>query len=208
MKKKISESHQAGFGNSHAGGSTVSDLLMISISLRSTEEMRGEVPFFPQSFTVSHYIELFQEQGFGQALINSTITTLVSLAISLVFGITCAYILARVRFRLKGRKILVYWVLLVRVMPLVLSRFLFYIMFTELGILATLIPVIAACVFINIPLTIWFIISFSGSSHRAGESAKPDGATEWKLFVRIVLPLVLPGIAAVAMLSFVYEVLN
>lgn len=36
------------------------------------------------------------------------------------------------------------------------------------------------------------------------ESAKIDGATEWQLFRRIVVPLVLPGIAAVAMLSFVY----
>ena len=41
----------------------------------------------------------------------------------------------------KGRKILVYWVLLVRVMPLVSFAIPFYIMFTELGILATLIPV-------------------------------------------------------------------
>ena len=157
MKKKIRFSIRPVLGILMLVVSLFPIYWMISISLRSTEEMRGEVPFFPQSFTVSHYIELFQEQGFGQALINSTITTLVSLAISLVFGITCAYILARVRFRLKGRKILVYWVLLVRVMPLVSFAIPFYIMFTELGILATLIPVIAACVFINIPLTIWFI---------------------------------------------------
>ena len=205
MKKKIRFSIRPVLGILMLVVSLVPIYWMISISLRSTEEMRGEVPFFPQSFTVSHYIELFQEQGFGQALINSTITTLVSLAISLVFGITCAYILARVRFRLKGRKILVYWVLLVRVMPLVSFAIPFYIMFTELGILATLIPVIAACVFINIPLTIWFIISFFRDlPTELEESAKLDGATEWKLFVRIVLPLVLPGIAAVAMLSFVY----
>jgi len=36
------------------------------------------------------------------------------------------------------------------------------------------------------------------------ESAKIDGATEWQLFVRIVLPLVAPGIAAISMLSFIY----
>ena len=95
--------------------------------------------------------------------------------------------------------------MLVRVLPLVSFAIPFYIMFTELGILATLIPVIAACVFINIPLTIWFIISFFRDlPTELEESAKLDGATEWKLFVRIVLPLVLPGIAAVAMLSFVY----
>ena len=89
MKKKIRFSIRPVLGILMLVVSLFPIYWMISISLRSTEEMRGEVPFFPQSFTVSHYIELFQEQGFGQALINSTITTLVSLAISLVFGITC-----------------------------------------------------------------------------------------------------------------------
>ena len=178
---------------------------MISLSFRPQEELRGAVPFFPEGFTDIHYVELFQEQGFGQALVNSVITTMVSLVISLAFGITCAYILARARFRTKGKKILVYWVLLVRVMPLVSFAIPLYIMFNRMGILATLIPVIAACVFINIPLTIWFIIGFFRDlPTELEESAKLDGATEWKLFLRIVLPLVMPGIAAVAMLSFVY----
>ena len=84
MKKKIRFSIRPVLGILMLVVSLFPIYWMISISLRSTEEMRGEVPFFPQSFTVSHYIELFQEQGFGQALINSTITTLASLAISLV----------------------------------------------------------------------------------------------------------------------------
>ena len=81
MKKKIRFSIRPVLGILMLVVSLFPIYWMISISLRSTEEMRGG-SFFPQSFTVSHYIELFQEQGFGQALINSTITTLVSLAIS------------------------------------------------------------------------------------------------------------------------------
>ena len=102
---------------------------------------------------------------------------------------------------------MVYWVLLVRVMPLVSFAIPFYIMFTELGILATLIPVkIAACVFINIPLTIWFIISFFRDlpTELGGKRKRRWRYGMGNCSCRIVLPLVLPGIAAVAMLSFVY----
>ena len=59
--------------------------------------------------------------------------------------------------------------------------------------------------FILVPLIIWFLISFfQDLPEEVEESAKVDGATEWQLFCRIVLPLVAPGIAAVAMLSFMY----
>ena len=62
-----------------------------------------------------------------------------------------------------------------------------------------------ACVLINVPLIIWFLLSFFQElPEEVEESAKMDGATEWQLFRKIVLPLVAPGIAAVAMLSFMY----
>ena len=62
-----------------------------------------------------------------------------------------------------------------------------------------------ACVLINVPLIIWFLISFfQDLPEEIEESAKVDGATEWQLFRKIVLPLVAPGIAAVSMLSFMY----
>ena len=62
-----------------------------------------------------------------------------------------------------------------------------------------------ACVLINVPLIIWFLISFfQDLPEEVEESAKVDGATEWQLFRKIVLPLVAPGIAAVSMLSFMY----
>ena len=73
-------------------------------------------------------------------------------------------------------------------------------MFNKLGILNTKLPVLLACVLINVPLIIWFLISFfQDLPEEVEESAKVDGATECQLFCRIVLPLVAPGIAAVAM---------
>ncbi len=178
---------------------------LLAMGIRQTDEMRGTIPLIPRSFTMEHFSQLFSAKGFGTAIVNSLQTTFGSLVISLLVGIACAYILARRRFRFGFKRTLTYWVLLVRVLPPVAFTIPLYIMFNKIGILNTKLPVMLACVLINVPLIIWFLISFfQDLPLEVEESAKVDGASEWKMFTRIVLPLVLPGIAAVAMLSFMY----
>ena len=178
---------------------------LVAMAIRPTDEMRGHIALIPQSLTGIHFAELFSAKNFGTAIINSLQTTFGSLFVSLVVGICAAYIIARRRFRFGLKKPMIYWVLLVRVLPPVAFTIPLYIMFNKLGILNTKLPVLLACVLINVPLIIWFLISFfQDLPEEVEESAKVDGATEWQLFCRIVLPLVAPGIAAVAMLSFMY----
>lgn len=178
---------------------------LVAMAVRPTDEMKGHIPLLPQTLTGEHFLQLFTKEGFGQAIVNSLQTTFGSLLISLAVGICAAYILARRRFRFGLKKPLTYWVLLVRVLPPVAFTIPLYIMFNKIGILNTKLPVMLACVLINVPLIIWFLISFfQDLPEEVEESAKVDGATEWQLFVKIVLPLVAPGIAAVAMLSFMY----
>ena len=178
---------------------------LVAMSIRPTDEMRGHISLIPQSLTGEHFSQLFTTEDFGQAIINSMQTTFGSLIISLLVGICAAYIIARRRFRFGLKKPLTYWVLLVRVLPPVAFTIPLYIMFNRIGVLNTKLPVTLACVLINVPLIIWFLISFyQDLPEEVEESAKVDGATEWQLFRKIVLPLVAPGIAAVAMLSFMY----
>lgn len=178
---------------------------LITMAIRPSEEMKSHITLIPETFTLENFAKLFTEKGFGQAIINSLQSTAFSLVISLVVGITCAYILARKSFRFGMKTPLTYWVLLVRVLPPVAFTIPLYIMFNKFGLLNTRIPVILACVLINVPLIIWFLISFFQElPEEIEESARVDGATEWQMFSKIVLPLVLPGIAAVAMLSFMY----
>ena len=178
---------------------------LAAMAIRPMEEMQGQISLIPGSLTIEHFISLFADKGFGQATLNSLQTTLSSLVLSLFVGICAAYIIARRRFRFGLKKPLTYWILLVRVLPPVAFTIPLYTMFSKIGILNTKLPVTLACVLINVPLIIWFLISFfQDLPEEIEESAKVDGATEWQLFVRIVLPLVAPGIAAVAMLSFMY----
>ena len=178
---------------------------LLAMSIRDNSEMAGNIPVIPQSLTLEHFKTLFAEEDFGLALTNSLQVTAVSLVFSLAFGLVAAYVIARRRFRFGLKKPITYWVLLVRVLPPVAFTIPLFIMFSNLGILNSKMPVMMACILINIPLTIWFMISFfQDLPEEIEESAKIDGATEWQLYLRVVLPLVAPGIAAIAMLSFMY----
>lgn len=176
---------------------------MMSLSIREGRELISSLALIPKSFTVEHFISLFERNNFSVAVMNSLQVTLISLAFSLFFGLACAYILARARFRYKLKGSMLFWVLLVRIIPPIAFALPLYIMMNNLGILSTKIPLILSHILINIPFIIWFMISFFASlPEEIEESAEIDGATEFQLFIRIVLPLVLPGITAVAILSF------
>ncbi len=178
---------------------------LILMALRPSEEMMASLSLIPGSITLSHFSELFDAAGFDTALKNSLINSLLSLLFSTVFGLAAAYVLARRRFRFRLKKPLTFWVLLVRVLPPVAFVVPLYTMFNRVHLLETRLPVILACILINIPLIIWFMISFfQDLPEEIEESGKIDGASEWQLYCKIVVPLVLPGIAAVSMLSFIY----
>lgn len=178
---------------------------LIGLSIRPMSEMKGHISLIPHTLTAEHFIGLFRDKGFGTALRNSLETTLISTALALLIGLCTAYVLARQRFQFWMKRPLSFWVFLIRILPPVAFTIPLYIMFAKTGILNTKIPVIFACILINITFIIWYMISFfQGLPESIEESARIDGATEWQLFVKIVLPLVAPGIAAVAMLSFLY----
>jgi len=178
---------------------------LVAMAIRPTSEMTGHISIIPHTLTIEHFKALFVSRGFGQAIVNSLQTTLSSLVLSLLVGVCAAYAIARQRFHFRIKRPMTYWILLVRVLPPVAFTIPLYTMFGKIGILNTKLPVTLACVLINVPLIIWFLISFfQDLPEEIEESAKVDGATEWQLFLRIVLPLVAPGVAAVAMLSFMY----
>ncbi len=178
---------------------------LIGMSIRPMEEMKGHISLIPHSLTGEHFVALFKQNGFGVAIKNSLQTTLTSTALSLAIGLCAAYVLARSRFKFALKQPISFWVWLIRILPPVAFTIPLYTMFSKTNILNTKLPVIFACVLINITLIISYMISFFHDlPEEIEESARIDGATEWQLFLRIVLPLVAPGIAAIAMLSFMY----
>lgn len=178
-------------------------LLLVSIS--NNELLLSGVNLIPKKLVIENYILLFVEKGFDVALKNSIKNATLALFGSLAVGVCAAYILSMKRFELKMRRPFTIWVLLVRVVPPVAFVVPLYTMFNKVGVLGSRLPIVLSCMLINIPLIIWFLISFfRGIPKSIMESGKIDGASEWQIFSRLMLPLTLPGIAAVSMLSFMY----
>ena len=176
---------------------------MLSMAIRKKDEFNSSLGLIPKSFTLQSFYDLFKNRNFMEAVNNSMEVTFISLIVSLVFGLCCAYILARQRFRFRLKGLMLLWVLLIRILPPIAFALPLYIMMNKMGILNSRIPIILSHVLINMPFIIWFMISFfENLPEELEESAEVDGATEFQIFTKIVLPLVLPGIAAITILSF------
>lgn len=176
---------------------------MFSLSIRGQAELRSALPFLPHSFTLQHFSDLFRKFNFGPAMLNSLIITVISLVIGLLVGLSCAYILMRMRYPFKLRKPSFFWILLVRVLPPITFAMPLYFIFNYLQLNETRIPLVLAHLLINLPLIIWFTMTaVDGLAPTIEESAQIDGANEWQIYRHIILPQIYPAIAAVGMLSF------
>ena len=176
---------------------------MLTLSVRSQEDLNSGFSLVPRSFSLDNFINLFSQKHFATALFNSCIVTFTALTLSLVIGLSCSYILARPRFNFIYRRFMIFWVLLVRILPPIAFAIPLFIMMTSAGIGSTRIPIILCHILALTPFIIWFMLAFFANLPKeVEESALIDGATELQLFTKIVLPQVLPGIAAVGILSF------
>ncbi|WP_336762946.1 carbohydrate ABC transporter permease [Paenibacillus sp. USHLN196] len=179
---------------------------MLVIATQKSSDLFAKVSIFPQSITLEHIFRIFTEDNYIQPMFNSFVITISSMLIVLALGLTSAYVLGRRTFRSHFRifkNSLMIWILLVRVLPPITFALPLYIMMNDAGLLNTKIPIIIAHVLMNIPLVIWFMMAFFyGVPGEIEESARIDGASEFMIFYKVMLPLVLPGIAAVTILSF------
>ncbi|GGG81959.1 carbohydrate ABC transporter permease [Paenibacillus radicis (ex Gao et al. 2016)] len=176
---------------------------MAIMALQRSEDLFKNVSLWPSSITFEHMISIFTTENYLLPLFNSFIITAASLTIVMVCGLASAYVLARRSFSIAYNKSLLIWILLVRVLPPITFALPLYILMNELGLLNTKIPIILAHILVNLPLVIWFMLAFFASvPNEIEESARVDGASEFKIYYKVILPLVMPGIAAVTILSF------
>lgn len=173
------------------------------IAAQNSSDLFSKVSLLPNSITVQHLVDIFTEDHYVLPLFNSMLITVCSLLIVLLFGVSSAYVLGGRTFKVAFKKTLLIWILLVRVLPPITFALPLYILMNNVGLLSTKIPIILAHVQVNIPLVIWFMIGFFANvPDEIVESARIDGASEFQIYTRVVLPLVVPGIAAVTILSF------
>jgi len=134
------------------------------------------------------------------SIVVAVFSTILAVAISTL----AAYALSRMQFR--GRHHFVAWVLSTRMMPPVAVAIPMFFIYKDFGLLDTYTGLILVHALMNLPLAVLLLKSFFDDIPKEiDESAVIDGASHWLIFRRLVLPVAKGGIAATAVLCFIFS---
>ncbi len=174
---------------------------MILVSLKSKAlTYDPSVWFF--SPTLENFKAVFENRDAVGYLRNSAIVVVATTVISIFIGGMAAYGFARFEFKKKENR--AFWVLSLRMLPPMASVIPLFVMASLIGVLDTHIVLIVAYMLFNIPFTIWMMRSFFEEIPVAlEEAAFVDGASRFRVFVRIILPLAVPGLIATAIFCII-----
>jgi ABC-type glycerol-3-phosphate transport system permease component len=159
--------------------------------------------WFPAPFTLEHYRVLLVDKGVLRFFINSLILSVGTILLSLAVAAPAAYAAARFRFR--GKHAVLLTILATSMIPGISILVPIYLLAVRVKLLNSypfLILVYGAWL---VPQAVWFIKGFVEVIPRdMEEAALLDGCSILGAFFRVVLPLIQPGLAAVAILIFVF----
>lgn len=158
--------------------------------------------FWPEPFTVENYINVFRSETFTSDVWNSIVYSIGAVVLSLLVGVPAGY--AAARFEFAGKQPLMLTILATSMVPGVALLVPTYILLDGLGLLnnrSVLVVILAARL---VPQTIWFIQNFVAALPvEIEEAGFIDGAQRTEVVRKLVLPLIKPGIAAVAVMGVI-----
>ncbi len=178
-------------------------LWMVLTSLKPAAEIAlWPVRYLPGEPTLEHYRALLERTTFGGNLLNSLIIAAGAMAVGLGVSVPAAYAFSR--FRFAGRRALMIGFLTINMFPIVLIIIPLFVLMQQLGLLDTFTGVIAGHATFAIPFSIWMLTSYMNAIPiELDEAATMDGASRPETIVKVLMPLVMPGVATVAIYIFV-----
>jgi alpha-glucoside transport system permease protein len=160
-------------------------------------------PFEANQWTLSNYQTVIASDGMGNAFINSLIVTLPSVAIPITIAAFAAYAFAWVPFR--GRGVLFTIVVALLVVPIQMSLIPILQIYSAGNLYGSFLGIWLAHTGFGLPLAIFLLYNFMSQLPRdLFESAAIDGASALQTFIRIVLPLSVPALGAIAIFQFLW----
>ncbi len=172
-------------------------------SFKPIREINSAIPVFIFTPTIENYSDLFAKFDFARVLMNSIVVTFVTCAIVVALGIMAAYSLARMK--VPGEKHIALWILSLRFMPPIAVAIPFYIKWQDFHLLDTYPGLIIVYVAFGLPFAIWLLRGFLADVPvELEEAALLDGLSRLQIIWRIVVPVILPGIASTAIFTFVF----
>jgi len=177
-------------------------LWLISTALKSSNENIFEFPpqLLPNHPTVANFIQVWQNNPFGQYLFNSTLVAVLTVSLNLLFCALAAYPLARLEFR--GRDWIFTALVSTIMIPFQIVMIPLYILTVQLGLtnsyIGMIFPTIASAFGI-------FLLrqAFVGVPKEMEEAARMDGCSELGLWWYVMLPAIRPALVTLAIFVFI-----
>lgn len=174
---------------------------MLLASLKTNLEIIDPSKTFSFTPTLKNFETVFGAQAFGPIIGNSIIVGVGSTLVALLIGVPAAYGIAR--YRVKSTTA---FLLMARIIPGVSLLIPWYFLFSQLQLVGTYTVLILTHIFVTMPLVVAIMSSFfEGIPEELEEAAQIDGSSRIGAFIRVVLPLSVPGIATATILSFIFS---
>lgn len=176
---------------------------MISTAFKPTKDIVSKTPVFvPFDATLEHFKTAVNVPKFWTYTANSFIVTVLAVVISLVIATLASFAIARMRFR--GRKVFVLVIMAAQMAPWEVMTIAVYLISRDNQMLNSLVPLTAFYMMMVLPFTIWTLRGFIAAVPKElEESAMVDGCTRTQAFVKVIFPLLAPGLMSTSLFGFI-----
>lgn len=178
-------------------------LWLMSASVKSSGELNSlSVSLLPDEWHWANFSDALERQGLVRSAGNSLVVALVSTLLVVVIALPAAYALARFRGAL--RTLGTGWILVSQVFPVILVVLPLFLILRTLGLTDSLVGLTLVHTTYTLPFALWMLQGYVAAIPvDLEEAASMDGAGRVRALREIVLPLLMPGVVATAMFSFV-----
>lgn len=175
---------------------------MVNTSLKPLEEIFLAKPtFVSPNWTLDSYVRVWQTRPMPRYFMNSAIVSVGSTILAMGLAAMAAYGFSR--FRMRWDRLLIVVLLLTQMLPGTLLIIPYFQLMSKAGLVNTYLALVLAYTSFALPFSTWMLIGFFRSIPTdLDEAAMADGCTRVSAFFRVILPLSLPGLVAVAIFTF------
>ncbi|MCX5210864.1 carbohydrate ABC transporter permease [Kitasatospora sp. NBC_00240] len=176
---------------------------MVSTAFKQNTDIISKTPVLvPLNGTLEHFDRAVHADGFWTMVGNSFIVTVGAVLASLVIATLASFAIARMKFR--GRKSFVLVIMAAQMAPWEVMTISVYLIARDNDMLNSLLPLTIFYMMMVLPFTIWTLRGFIAAVPKElEESAMVDGCTRVQAFVKVVFPLLAPGLMSTSLFGFI-----
>lgn len=175
---------------------------IVTTSLKGNEDYFAFPPvWMPAEPSLRHYVGLFTRSSGGRYFTNSLVISTLSMAAALVVSLPTAYSIARWRF---GGGFLSVLLLVLRMLPAIALIIPVYLMYRLFGLTNSYTGLVMLYTVVYIPFAVWLLVGFLRDFPvEIEEAAMIDGCSRLRALLAVVVPIIAPGLAVVALFAFI-----